>query len=123
MANEGSITITLSITKGDYADSRSATERFDVTGTHSSSGVQTIGTSQEPVEISADVATLGYGMFRNISTANYIELGVVENSVFRPFAKLQPGHLAALPLGMAYDELYAKADTAACDLEFRVYEV
>lgn len=124
MANEGYITINLTVNKGGFKDSRPALQKnFDIAGVpYVSSGVQLIGTTEEAVAISSDLSTLGYCVFVNQDTTNYIELGIVQGGTFYPFTKLKPGEPQAFRSAVAYNALYAKANTAAAKLEFRVYQ-
>src|SRR4051812_28146136 len=102
MANEGTAVFQLTVTKGNFSDTRSINHNFDVTGTYSASGVQNIGTTQELIAIGSDVATLGYATIRNLDVTNYVQLGLVVSATFYPFAKLKPGEACQLRLGMAY---------------------
>ena len=123
MANEGSVTLSLTVTKGTFTDSRAASFQFDVAGTpYVASGVQNIGTTHELVAISTDVATLGAGWFTNLDATNYIEIGLVVAATFYPFHRIQPGKSVYGYLAMANNALYAKANTSAAALEFRIYQ-
>lgn len=126
MADEGRVTIQLNITKGTNSEfnySRNASDQFDVTGTNMSGGVQTIGVTHEAVAISADIASLGYAFFRNLSTAQSIDIGREISAAFEAFITLLPGEVCCLRLKSSIT-LYAKASaTAGADLEYFVMEL
>lgn len=122
MAAEGNASLSLSVTKGNFSDTRAINFQFDYNGTYLSSGVQNVGTTHELVAISSDVATLGACFFRNLSATNYVEIGIVVSSTFYPVLKLKPTEGQVVRLAVAYNALYAKSNTAACDLEYRVYQ-
>src|SRR4051794_24623505 len=120
MANEGAATMSITVTKGNFTDTRSLNFNFDVTAYPTASGVAPITTTAGAMDLS-DVTTLGVGVFRNLDASNYVELGLFVSSVFYPFAKLAAGQGCTVPLGMANNALYAKANTATVNLEYRVY--
>jgi hypothetical protein len=64
----------------------------------------------------AEIGTPGYIMLKNLDDTNYIQVGLSNQWV----VKLFPGQFALFPVAA---DLYAKADTAACDLEFIVFEI
>lgn len=122
MANELSIVTTLSVSKSNLQLSRTANYRADVSGTHASLVEQAIGTSNEALDIHADIATKGFAYFRNTDATNYIEIGVRDGSaVFIPFAKLKPGETALFRISAA-TTLYGKANTATATLEHTCVE-
>jgi hypothetical protein len=91
-------------------------ENFDMAGTRVAQFQQTIGTTYEAIAWPADMANQGFAHFRNIDPTNYIELGLVVSATFYPFAKLVGGAIgqpAQFPVG---GTLYAKANTASCEL-------
>jgi hypothetical protein len=117
MANEISVTQNITATKGNQTYTRSRSYRADWTTARQDGQVQSIGTTHEALTVSTDVATNGWGYFTNLDATNYVELGLVVAATFYPFAKLKPGESAEFRVagGAA---LYAKANTAACDLDW-----
>jgi len=120
MASEITATVALAATKGYLIESVSTSVTADMTGTRSFSNVQAIGTSYEALVVNADITTSGWAYFRNLDTTNYIEIGVVVAATFYPLLKLKAGvpQLVHLSNGV----LYAKANTAACDLKYVILE-
>ncbi len=119
MADEITTTFRLRVIKDGLNIERNAEgQKLDLASDIYTAGMQTIGTTEEAVTFEADQATVGGCYFRNADATNFLTLGVVENSVYRPFLRLRPGKVVSgAELAMAVGELYAKADTAACKLE------
>lgn len=124
MANEIYAAATLKCTKGTYpaafsSGGASVARRFTMTGTNQSLGIASIGTATHEAIPVADIGTPGYAFFHNLDATNYVEIGSDTAGTFRPFAKLKAGQFCLVPLSIAP---YAKANTAACDLEYAVIE-
>jgi hypothetical protein len=86
---------------------------IDLTGTNVISNVQAIGEAAwEEVDL-GDIGTPGEAAFKNLDETNYLELAL-DDAGANKFAKLRPGRSAIIPL--TSPTLYAKANTAACDL-------
>jgi len=77
--------------------------------------VQAIGTSWEAL-ILGDVGTPGIAVFKNLDDTNFVEIGAGGAA----FGKLKPGEACVLRLGVAAPQ--AKADTAAVDLFYIIYD-
>jgi hypothetical protein len=120
MASEGRLSFTLAVTKGGYSDTRTVTTTYDVSAVPIASGVTPVTTTAAALDLS-DVATLGVALFKNLDLTNYCELGVYVSSTFYPFAKLKAGESYPVRLAMANTALYARANTATVNLEYRVY--
>jgi hypothetical protein len=73
------------------------------------------------LSVSADVATLGIARFLNQDATNYVELGIVVSATFYPVFRMKAGEplQGRLVPGVTY---YAKANTAAVNLEFCILE-
>lgn len=121
MANEITASAQLAVRSGNLDQTVSKRAQFDLTDTTPpvASGVATIGTTHEAIPM-GDVSTAGWCFLMNVGATNEIEVGVDVSSTFYPFASLEPGEFAVLPLGT--NAPYAKADTAAEPLEYRIYE-
>ncbi len=120
MANEIQVTTRLKVTKSYLALDKYASTSPTMTGTHYSTAAQTIGTTYEALGINADVATAGWAFFRNLDTTNYVEVGVEVAAAFYPLIKLKAGEAAIVRL--ATSSVFAKANTAAVNLEWMVVE-
>jgi len=86
-----------------------------ITGTEFTHSVQSIGLTEEAIEDSSDIATPGFCIFRNLDTTNYIEIGLTGSYP----TKLKAGEFCVF---RANGALFAIADTAACRLEYWVFE-
>ena len=64
------------------------------------------------------VATAGYAYMRNVSTANYIEIGTGTGTSFVAFSKLSYGEAQVVRLGT--NAPTAKANTAAGTLQYTI---
>lgn len=122
MASEISISAAMNVTAGEYTHNKSlSSEAQDLTTTVASGGVLSVGTSEEAIPL-GDLTTPGWAYFKNVSTADkYIEVGQMVSATFTPFLKLFQGQFAGpMPLGVAAP--YAKAEAAACGLEYYILE-
>lgn len=113
MANEISLSIDFSASKGSYDFRfRPGTLRVDLTNALDSGQVQVIGTAWEVVTVSPDIATAGYAIFRNVNTgAQYVDVATGSTSSPAEFTRLRTGEIAVLPL--AGTTLAARAQTSA----------
>ena len=96
-------------------------EKFiSMTGTEFIHGVQSIGLTEEAITVIADIATVGFCIFRNLDSTNFVEIGLADVVAddARPI-KLKAKEFA---LFRANGTLYALADTAACRLEYWIFE-
>ena len=121
MANEITVDARLRVVKALVTDEkvlRSAT--FDMAGDNLTSQVQLIGTSHESLAIVSDIAIAGYAWFRNVDATNFIEIGLEVAAAFQPLIKLKSGEVAVLRL--ATTSVFARANTAAVNLQFLVLE-
>lgn len=96
-------------------DSAAASSRFG------SGGVLDVGTSVEQVT-QGDTTDGGVFFFRNIDETNYVEIGITSDDTsggtFYPFLKLRAGEYSIGRLSNA--TIFAKANTAAVNLQFRM---
>lgn len=81
--------------------------------------VQVIGTSEETV-VFGDVTTEGLLFMRNLDATNFITFGP-DSTGMKVVGKLKPGEVAFFRVDPAV-VLKAKADTASCKLDVRLYE-
>ncbi len=84
-----------------------------------SANAQSIGTANEQLFPVTDIGTPGYALFHNTDATNYIELAL-DSSTLQVIAKLKAGQFALIPLSTK--TLYAKANTAACILNWLMLE-
>jgi hypothetical protein len=112
MAQELSLEITATQTKNNVTLAKSWSSSFTVNGDYPIMNRATIGTSDETLAI-GDVGTLGWLFMRNQDGTNFITFG--SDGAVYPI-KLKAGEFAALRWNGA--AIHAKADTAACALEY-----
>lgn len=82
-------------------------------------GVITIGTTEETLSI-GDVAAGGVLVFKNRDATNYIEIGPDNGGTILAFVKCTAGKFGVLP-GVSSTTIKAKANTAACVLEYWLF--
>jgi hypothetical protein len=94
MADEISVSVSMSLQNGNLYESYSSSGTYDQTSAVSSGGVVKIGTSTETVSL-GDVETAGYAAFRSLSTATagtaYVAIGHYDGTNLHEFAQLQRG--------------------------------
>lgn len=121
MANEITVTSQLKVTNGN----QDFDKRVSITADQSAAGgpapaQQNIGTTHEAIVIS-ELTNLGWALFRNLDSTNYVEIGVDVAAAFYPFVKLLAGESCVVRLSPAIAP-YAKANTAAVKLEAYIFE-
>jgi hypothetical protein len=112
MANELTLSISASFAKSSILFNKAFSGQVTVSGTYPIATAQNIGTSDETLDLGA-VATAGYLVLKNRDATNYITLG--EDGSSYPI-KLKAGEFAIVRWNGA--AVHAKANTAACDLEY-----
>lgn len=120
MANEFSYQFQLQLNNGDLKDNlASGAVAVDQTTAKLIRNVQNIGTTEEALDL-GDVTTPGLAIFENLDDTNYVEVGSYVGGTFYPFMKLKPGEKFICRLGVLAP--YAKANTAAIELDYRIYD-
>ncbi len=115
MANELRIEAQLEYSKSGVKQNKHDSAYVDVSGDSFTHVVQEVGTSNELIVIGSDVATWGYVYLKNLDSTNYVEVGLTSSYSI----KLKAGEVAMFRAAAA---LYARANTAAVDLEIIVIE-
>lgn len=120
-ANEITATAGLTGTKNGLTVNQNTSHTFTLTGSQMSSGVQTIGTSNEQIVFGVDLIAEGisYMALKNLDSTNYVDI-FLDNADAEHMARIKAGGVAIIPV---YDQTptggpdyYAKANTAACNL-------
>lgn len=114
MANELTLTISASETKNGATYSASYNGTVTVSGNTPISNVQSIGTVDESLDL-GDISSLGYIIAKNLDATNYLELGHTSGTYE---IKLKPGEFCAFRVGSGMTAIHAKANTAACLLQY-----
>lgn len=118
MSNELTVTMSIRFSKGGAKYQKTFTDTIDVTGDAFTSGVQAIGTSEEEVAQGADLGTPGWVWIKNLDSTNYVEIGST-TGVYD--IKLLAGEGCLYRHNSA--TVYAKANTAACNIEYVIIEL
>lgn len=114
MANEITISAALSVNKTGMSLSGLGSLSITQSETGNSSTIQNIGTSTEQL-VFTDIDNIGYVFLKNLDDTNYIEIGLITAvSSANAFLTLLPGEFALVPTRQ--ETIYAKANTAACNL-------
>jgi hypothetical protein len=117
MANEISISLSIRVSKGGAKDSRSESFQVDMSGDAFTHEIQQVGTSEEELAQGADLGTPGFILVKNLDSTNYVEVGST-TGVYD--IKLKAGEAAIYRHNSA--TVYAKANTAACNVEYILIE-
>src|SRR3990167_4249568 len=92
----------------------------DQSGTNNFHGVQNIGTSEEQIQTGEVTPAQCWIFLRNMDSTNFIELRLQSAGV--KFCKLKANEFALFRLGSGLPGLWAIADTAACNLEYMIFD-
>jgi hypothetical protein len=114
MANEISISASLTWTKSGATISGASSSTITQVEENVLGNVQIIGTDSETIKF-GDVTTPGYLFFRNRDTTNFVQIGIAEiASAANAVITLKAGEGAILPTRLT--GWHAKADTAPINL-------
>lgn len=120
MANEITSQLSFSYAKGNDSFRISIDQKQNVSSGIRVSQVQIIGTTYEALSL-GDVGTDGGAFFaRNLDATNYVEIGREISAAFQAFVKLKPGEFCFIS-GLSSRSLYAKANTAATNLLYGIW--
>ena len=117
MSNELKIVAAMNFSKGGAKCNCAESISVTVTGDAFTSGVQAVGTTEEELAQGADLGTPGYVFIKNLDTTNYVEIGST-TGVYD--LKLKAGEIALYRHNSA--TIYAKANTAACNVKYFLSE-
>jgi hypothetical protein len=123
MADEFSFLMGLKLETGFLSDEFPRANRLiDMAGNKFTSAVQNIGfAAHELLVLNADQTTVGVALFCNTDPVNFVEVGFDTGpGTFRSFLKILATEAWVVRVNTA--AIYAKADTAACLLHYRLYE-
>lgn len=119
MANELTISESMSFSKGGVTASHSVSGRqVNVSGTKFTQLIQTIGTSEEALDL-GDVGTPGWCMIENLDATNYVSIRRATGE--GNFCKLLPGDPPAA-FRLEATAPYAIANTASCAVKITIIE-
>lgn len=89
------------------------------TGTKEDSRRVSIATSETTITFDANVGNAGYLCIINRDDTNFVQIGFA-TTVY--VMRLKAGEIAVLRVEPGTSALYCKADTAACDIQFKLFE-
>ena len=119
MANEITMVGQLTVLKGSLSFGiPRLTKLLTWTGTKYTQGTQTIGfAAHELVALGSDHSSAVGGMclFINLDPTNYLELGIDDSATFEPLIRLVAGDFCMFR--STTSAIYARANTAACELQ------
>ncbi|MCP9290003.1 hypothetical protein [Gracilimonas sediminicola] len=87
----------------------------DMTGTNTDFGTQDVGTSEETLDLSADVGDNPYIIIKNTDDANYVEVGLTSSYSIQ----IPKGEIVAF---RANGTMTVKADTAEVKIQYWAFE-
>jgi hypothetical protein len=120
VANEITVTSSFKLENGNDSYTRTVSYNADQSSVGGPSpGVLLIGTSHEAVA-PTDLSILGWAIFKNLDTTNYVEIGVEVTGAFYPLLKLLPGEQVQVRLSPAV-LVFARSNVAAVRLESQIF--
>ena len=117
MADELRISMSLSFEKDGASVSKSKSPVLDVTGDLFAHGIQNIGTVEETLTKVSGMGTLGYVYIHNLDATNFVSIGSATGALG---IKVMPGEVALFRTNGS--DIFAQADTAACNIEYAIIE-
>ena len=91
-----------------------------VAGDHHSSGTIEVGTSMEALDF-GDITNAGWVLLFNTDQTNFVEFNSDSDGT-NETGKMKPNEPAFFRMGDGHKILNLKADTAACDVQYWVWE-
>ncbi|KKM19636.1 hypothetical protein LCGC14_1653560 [marine sediment metagenome] len=118
MAGKLAISARLVYDKNGANTRRSEGISVDVAGDSFTHEIQSVGTSEEELAQGVDLGTPGYVYLKNLDGTNFVEIGST-TGVYD--VKMLAGEIALYRHNSA--SIFAKADTAACLVEYTIIEL
>lgn len=117
-----SLTTTCNILKGSLRDSvqRGQQIGFVASAPTMAGGIASIGFASHEALPMQDVSAAGWAFFENLDATNFVRIGIDSTGTFVPFLKLLPGE--SVWVRLATNAPYAKSDTAATQLNYKIYQ-
>lgn len=121
MADEITASFSLKLTRADFERELAKIGlQFDQSGTEFTEHIQTIGTTEEAIEL-GEITSLGYFVAINLDTTNFVSLRAGTGT--GNFARLDPnGGFCVGRFGSGAQTPFAIADTANCRVLFLICE-
>lgn len=83
------------------------------------SGKISVGITEEAIPL-GEVTSLGWAVFKNLDTTNYVEIRSATGAS-NDIIKIAAGEAACFRFGSDITAPYIIANTAACQVEYRIY--
>ena len=120
MANELSLVINLSFSKGGAKVTRQFSKKVDIAGDAFTHGVQQIGTTEEEVAQGSEVGDPGWVLIINLDDTNYIEVGALTGEYT---VKILKGEFALYRHALEESStILAKANSGNVNIEYFIFE-
>ena len=127
MAAEITVTSSVSASKsGRVLPILGGSYTIDWSGKDYDEGIISAATTAAGVafSIKSSLSALAVAFFKNLDSTNYVEIGGQHSgTTFVPVIRLPAGeHIVVRLSNLAITDLYYRANTSACDLQFRIQE-
>lgn len=121
MANELTVSIRTRLANGSLND-RPPNNTFQVDQANAGifRDVQSVTTSDTAVP-TGNIATLGWAKFKNLDDTNYVNIGPDSGGSIVDMIRLEPGEECTFRIEPGIT-LRWQANTAACEVDFTIYE-
>ena len=121
MANEITRVVSITVSKGGASiSSGTISQTVDMNGVDMGTVTQAIGTTNEALGVPADVTGDVHLVVKNLDSTNYVEI-FKDSGNSHLLSKLAAGQVCSLT-NVPAASLYARADTAACQIQFWITE-
>lgn len=121
MANEITYSVSFAASKGGAEIRTTLTDTINMTGTDMGSVTQSIGTTNEALDVPVDVTGDVHLLVKNLDSTNYVEI-FKDNANAHLLSKLNAGESCSLR-NVPSGSLYGRANTAATQIQFWICEV
>lgn len=122
MANEGTAAVQLNMSKSGVTASKQKSLNFTITGNDYTAATVDVTTSGGAITLPASIGTLGYAVFINHDSTNYVEIGNHNGGSPIYTARLKAGEACMFRLTMAASAINLRANTATCRVEYFILE-
>lgn len=120
MASEITSLSGLTVSVGGLTAAASLSKVSDIAGGNFLSNVQTVGTTEEAIQV-GDVTGECFIYIKNTDSTNFVQIALDSAVSTQIFAKLRAGE--ALQMHAKTATLYAKADTSPVDIQVIITEI
>ena len=119
MANEITVSNSLSVKNGEHVSLNSDTKQINQSAQGGWSAITIVGTSEEDM-LQIDVTVLGWIFFKNLDDANYVQWGA-KDTTMKTIGRLEAGESACFRMEPSVTLRWI-ANTAACKVLVELLE-